>query len=226
MSRLPETTVLILSGTALAAIHQACEVARTLEPALVVVEDVDLIAQDRGRGPASHPLLFELLNEMDGLDGDADVTFVLTTNRVDVLEPALAMRPGRIDHAVCVPLPDTDGRRRLLALYRGVLELDLTGPDTDEVVERSAGVTASFLKELIRRAALLAADETAGEEATVPEGEPLRVEGRHLRAALDVLTDTRHELTRRLLGATEMTGMGGMAGMTGAEGAIAAEPRL
>ena len=207
MSRMPETTVLILSGEALGAIRQACDVARALEPSLVVVEDVDLIARERGRGPVSNPMLFELLNEMDGLDGDADVTFVLTTNRVDVLEPALATRPGRIDHAVCVPLPDATGRRQLLDLYRGGLELDLTGPDVDEVVERSAGVTASFLKELIRRAALLAADETAGSDSTVPEGEALHVEGRHLLAALDVLTDAQHDLTRRLLGAAGIAGV-------------------
>jgi cell division protease FtsH len=204
MSRLPTTTVLILSGQALGVIGRACEIARALEPALVVVEDVDLIAQDRSAGPGTNPLLFELLNEMDGLDGDADVTFVLTTNRVDVLEPALAMRPGRVDHAVHVPLPDAAGRRQLLALYRGGLELDLSGSDADEIVERTAGVTASFLKELIRRAALIAADQAAGLQATVPDGDALRVEGRHLREAMDLLAGAHHELTRRLLGAGEM----------------------
>ena len=54
---------------------------------------------------------------MDGLDEDHDVLFVLTTNRADLLEPALATRPGRIDQAVELPLPDADGRRRLLELY-------------------------------------------------------------------------------------------------------------
>jgi len=43
---------------------------------------------------------------MDGLGEDADVTFVLTTNRADLLEPALAQRPGRVDHAAELPLPD------------------------------------------------------------------------------------------------------------------------
>ena len=110
MSRLPETTVVVLTADALRLIGHACEIARALQPALVVVEDVDLIAQDRSHMHAT-PLLFQLLNEMDGLDGDADVTFLLTTNRVDALEPALAMRPGRVDHAVEVPLPDAEGRR-------------------------------------------------------------------------------------------------------------------
>ncbi len=58
---------------------------------------------------------------MDGLGEDVDVTFLLTTNRPDMLEQALADRPGRVDHAAELPLPDSDGRRRLLQLYRGRL---------------------------------------------------------------------------------------------------------
>jgi len=193
MSRLPDTTVVVLTGNALGYIKQACEIARALEPALVVVEDVDLIAQDRSMGPGTNPMLFQMLNEMDGLDGDADVTFVLTTNRVDVLEPALAMRPGRVDHAVEVPLPDAEGRTRLLELYRGGLDLDLTNADT--VIERTEGVTASFIKELIRRATLIAAEQ----DGTADKG--LRVSMDHLERALDILSDSRHQLTRRLLGA-------------------------
>ena len=58
-------------------------------------------------GPmGENPLLFELLNEMDGLAEDADVIFILTTNRADLLEPALAARPSRVDQATEIPLPD------------------------------------------------------------------------------------------------------------------------
>ena len=150
-------TVLILSGGALRLIGEACSVARSLQPSLIVVEDVDLIAEER-TGPMGHqPLLFQLLNEMDGLGADLDVTFLLTTNRADLLEPALAQRPGRVDHAALLPLPDAGARRRLLQLYQGNLDLDLA--DLDAVIGRTEGVTASFLKELLRRAALNAADD-------------------------------------------------------------------
>jgi ATP-dependent 26S proteasome regulatory subunit len=70
-------------------------VARTLQPAIVAVEDVDLIAEERTARPGQHPLLFQLLNEMEGMHPADDVTFLLTTNRADLLEPALAARPGR-----------------------------------------------------------------------------------------------------------------------------------
>jgi hypothetical protein len=77
------------------------ELARLLQPAMVVIEDVDLIARDRGEmgGPCEEALLNKLLNEMDGLREDADILFVLTTNRPQELESALAGRPGRIDQA-------------------------------------------------------------------------------------------------------------------------------
>jgi ATP-dependent 26S proteasome regulatory subunit len=158
---------------------------------MLVVEDVDLIAEERDMHPGQHPLLFELLNEMDGLAEDADVVFVLTTNRADLLEPALAARPGRVDQAVALELPDAGARRALFELYRGELPVDTSG--LDDVIARTEGVTASFLKELIRRAALLAATRT-------PEAEALAVRAEDLRDALDELLDTRNAMTRTLLG--------------------------
>ena len=192
-SSLVGTTVIQLTGNAMHLIAEACSVARTLQPAMVVIEDVDLIAEDRGMHPGRHPLLFQLLNEMDGLAEDADVVFVLTTNRADLLEPALAARPGRIDQAVSLDLPASDARRRLFDLYRGRLAVDTSG--LDDVILRTEGVTASFLKELLRRAALLAATRDGGaDELSVSAGD--------LSSALDELLDTRNAMTRTLLGST------------------------
>jgi ATPase family associated with various cellular activities (AAA) len=194
MSRLTDATVVILSGNALQFIAPAVSIARALPPALVIVEDVDLIAESRGMHPGQHPLLFQLLNEIDGLREDADVTFLLTTNRADLLEPALAQRPGRVDQAVELPLPDAEGRRQLLALYRGNLVLELV--DTEPIVTKTEGVTASFFKELLRRAALVTADR-----ADRDGHGPLAVGDAELRAALDQLLAERNQLTRILLGA-------------------------
>jgi hypothetical protein len=192
LSQLREPTIVVLSGAALGMISEACSIARSLQPALVVIEDVDLIAEERMPHGGSHPLLFQLLNEMDGLAADADVAFVLTTNRPDMLEQALVQRPGRVDHAALLPLPDADARRRLLGLYRG--SLDLAG-DVSTAIARTEGVTASFIKELLRRAALLAAEHDGDDQ-----GQPLRVTDAQLNAALDQLLDTRNELTMALLG--------------------------
>jgi AAA+ superfamily predicted ATPase len=193
IGRLADTTIVELTGESLRMISGACSIARTLQPAMIIVEDVDLIAEDRGMHPGHHPLLFQLLNEMDGLAEDADVVFLLTTNRPDLLEPALAARPGRVDQAVELGLPDTSARRRLFELYRGDLDVDTSR--LDAVLERTDGVTASFLKELLRRSAVLAAEES-------PQGR-LQVSAEQLDAALDELLDTRNAMTRMLLGARQ-----------------------
>jgi hypothetical protein len=197
MGQLRDTTVIVISGSALGWISEACSVARALQPSVVVIEDVDLIAEDRESYEGGQPMLFQLLNEMDGLGADTDVTFLLTTNRADLLEAALAARPGRVDHAAEIPVPGPEARRRLIELYRGSLILDLA--DVGEVVARTEGVTASFLKELLRRAALAAA-EAAGEAGAGAAVGPLHVTDADMTAALDQLLDVRSQLTRVLLG--------------------------
>jgi ATP-dependent 26S proteasome regulatory subunit len=165
--RMPERTVILTTGRGLGMVGLVSQMARQLAPSMVVLEDVDLIAEERGQPfTPTGPLLFELLNEMDGLRDDCDVIFVLTTNRPDILEPALAARPGRVDLAVELPLPDADGRRRLLQLYaRG---LDATSVDWEPFVERTDGVSPAYIKELLRKAALHGAEE--GAAGTVTDG--------------------------------------------------------
>jgi len=202
VGELREHTVVLLTGGGLHMIRTACALARMLQPALVVLEDVDLVAEHRGYSPfGSSPVLFDLLNEMDGMAEDADVAFVLTTNRADLLEPALAARPGRVDLAVEIGLPDADCRRRLVALYGEGLDLRLG--DEARVVERTEGVTASFIKELMRKAALLAAE--AGPAGNAEPG-PITVTDGHLAAALDELLAEGAALTRVLLGGEAPSG--------------------
>jgi hypothetical protein len=188
LSQLPTFTVVLLAGTSIRWVAEACGLARMLQPALVVLEDCDLVAEARDYSHGSgNALLFQVLNEMDGLAEDADVAFLLTTNRADLLEPALVQRPGRIDLAVEVPLPDAAGRARLLQLYGPGLRLSAEA--IDEVVALTEGTTASFTKELVRRAVLLGVEggaEAAGEA--------------QLRAAAQDLLSDRDALTRRLLG--------------------------
>ena len=66
---------------------------------------------------------------MDGMEEDSDVVFLLTTNRPELLEPALAARPGRVDLAVEIPLPDEGCRQRLFELYTRGLEIKVDNLD-------------------------------------------------------------------------------------------------
>jgi ATPase family associated with various cellular activities (AAA) len=185
----PDRTVLLVTGREVGLLRRSCELARLLAPSTVVLEDVDLIAEERTRQePGCTILLFELLNEMDGLADDVDVVFVLTSNRPELLEPALAARPGRVDLAVEVPLPDAACRRRLLELYGRGLTLRVT--DMDQLVERTEGVSPAFIRELLRKAALLA----------VGPGDEIVVEDGHLTQAIRELVADGSGVTRRLLG--------------------------
>jgi ATP-dependent 26S proteasome regulatory subunit len=138
---------------------------------------------------------------MEGLNSGDDVTFLLTSNRAELLEPALAARPGRVDLAAELPLPDAAARRQLIGLYQGNLVLEVSS--LDAVIERTDGVTAPFLKELLRRAALLSAESDASSGNL--EEAPIRVTDEHLIAALNELLDSRSQFTRVLLGARQAT---------------------
>jgi hypothetical protein len=197
LGQMTSYTRLVLTGRALVAVGAVTELARALAPAVMVLEDVDLVAEERSMGSRSNPVLFDLLDAMDGAAGDADLLFLLTTNRADLLELALAARPGRVDVAVEIALPDGPARQRLLELYGRGVPLELTDEDIAAAVERTEGVTASFLKELIRRAVLEALHDGTGSagSATLPA-----VTGAHLTRALDDLLDSAQGVTRTLLG--------------------------
>ncbi|HEY7200926.1 MAG TPA: AAA family ATPase [Candidatus Dormibacteraeota bacterium] len=186
--RMPDRTLLLTTGRGMGLVELVATMARQLAPAMIVLEDVDLIAEERGQPfQRTGPLLFELLNEMDGLRDDCDVVFVLTTNRPDILEPALAARPGRIDLAVELPLPDAEGRARLLELYARGLRLD--GVDPARFVERTEGASPAYIKELLRKSVLLAAEDGATGVITAAR----------LDAAIDELAEGGR-LAERILG--------------------------
>jgi len=188
MGRMLDCTVILITGQAMRFIEPAAALARRLQPAMVILEDVDLIAEDRSFHDGSSPLLFALLDAMDGIGADADVTFVLTTNRAEMLERALVDRPGRVDLAMEIPKPDRQARERLIRLYAGRLALDA---DLAPVIEATEGATASFIKELLRRA-VLAALRNPGEVHALTDAD--------LAIATRELTAQHHALTRSLLG--------------------------
>lgn len=152
-NQLPDHTTLLITAEQVALLDHYMQLARFLQPAMVIVEDVDLIARAREEmhGPCEESLLNKLLNEMDGLREDAAVLFVLTTNRPEHLEAALASRPGRVDQAIEFPLPDEAGRAQLVRLYACGLPLDRDVIDI--IVRKTEGASAAFIKELMRRAA-------------------------------------------------------------------------
>lgn len=195
---LPGHTTLLITAEQVALLSEYMTLARLLQPSVVVIEDVDLIARDRAEmhgSPCEEAMLNKLLNEMDGLKEDADILFLLTTNRPEELEAALASRPGRVDQALEFPLPDEEGREKLVRLYgQGVR---LSDDVVREVVRRTEGVSGAFIKELLRRAVQFHLEGEASDGA-VTLGD---VEG-----ALEEMLFRGGSLNRKLLGGADGDG--------------------
>jgi ATP-dependent 26S proteasome regulatory subunit len=129
---------------------------------------------------------------MDGLADDVDVMFLLTTNRPEILEPALAARPGRVDQAYEVALPDSECRARLFDLYSKGLTVNVKS--MEPYIKRTAGASGAFISELMRKAALFAA----------PESDPIIIEDRHMDEAMHELVIVGGTLTKALLGSKDI----------------------
>jgi len=188
-SQLKDHTTLLITADQVALLDEYMQLVRFLQPAIVVLEDVDLIARARVsmRSPCEESLLNRLLNEMDGLREDAQVLFILTTNHPEQLEAALTSRPGRIDQAIEFGLPDDAGRRKLLQLYGGGLNLN------EEVlaflIQKTKGGSGAFIKELMRRSAQFLL-EAGGQSLDVQQ----------VDAAFDEMLFSGGSLNSRLLG--------------------------
>jgi hypothetical protein len=191
-SQLPDHTTLLVTSEQVAYLDHYFQLARFLQPAMIVIEDVDLIARKRENmsGPCDESLLNKLLNEMDGLREDAAILFVLTTNHPEHLEAALASRPGRIDQAIEFPLPDDQGRRQLIRLY--ACGLALTDEVVETVVKKTKNASAAFIKELMRRCA----------QYYLQNGKAGNLGSQALDAALEEMLFTGGSLNAKLLGAS------------------------
>jgi ATP-dependent 26S proteasome regulatory subunit len=164
-------TTLLISAEQVGSLAEYMTLARLLQPSIVVLEDADLIARERTdmKSPCEEVLLNKLLNEMDGLKEEADILFILTTNRPEALEAALTSRPGRIDQAIEFPLPDDDGREKLIRLYSQGVEI---APEVvQSVVKRTAKVSAAFIKELMRRSVQFHLERTDSRCIELPDVE-------------------------------------------------------
>ncbi|SFL27361.1 ATP-binding protein [Methylobacterium pseudosasicola] len=189
-SNLPDRTTVLVTAEQVKMLSRYMLLARTLQPSIVVLEDVDLVGRSREgmNSPNTEVLLNRLLNEMDGLQDDADVLFILTTNRPEEIEEALASRPGRIDEAIEVANPDASCRARLVALYGRALDFE-DGAVAD-FVARSEGASAAFVKEMVRRVAQVA----------VSAGRGNRVGREDVAVVLGEATESRNRIGRRIVG--------------------------
>ena len=128
--------------------------ARKHSPAVVFIDEVDALAAKRKAhgGEEAEKTLTELLVQLDGGHSNDGILFIAATNRKDMLDEAF-LRPGRIDFSFHVPLPDTEGRREIIAIHAKDKSFDKDAlAQLDELAESTSGFSGAELQSLFETA--------------------------------------------------------------------------
>ena len=132
--------------------------ARQVAPTIIFIDELDSLVPARGGGlgepQVTERVVNTILSEMDGLEELQNVVVIGATNRPTLIDPAL-LRPGRFDELIYVGVPDTAGRRRILAIHTEGMPL---APDVDleKIAQSTENFTGADLEDLVRRAGLTA----------------------------------------------------------------------
>ncbi len=147
-------------GVGASRVRDMFDQAKKNAPCIVFIDEIDAVGRHRGAGLGNgnderEQTLNQLLVEMDGFEANEGIIIIAATNRPDVLDPAL-LRPGRFDRRVTVPLPDIEGRLKILEVHMKKVPL---APDVDArtIARGTPGMAGAELANLVNEAALLAA---------------------------------------------------------------------
>ena len=147
-------------GVGASRVRDMFEQAKKNAPCIVFIDEIDAVGRSRGHGLGNsnderEQTLNQLLVEMDGFEANEGIIIIAATNRPDVLDPAL-LRPGRFDRQVVVPIPDIEGREKILGVHMKKVPL---APDVNPrtIARGTPGFSGADLANLVNEAALLAA---------------------------------------------------------------------
>jgi len=135
------------------------ELASEREPAVIFIDEIDAIAAKRTESKTSgdaevQRTMMQLLSEMDGFEDRGEIRIIAATNRFDMLDRAI-LRPGRFDRLIEVPMPDWDGRQRILEIHtRGMNLADSV--DLSTLAGETDGFSGAELASLATEAGMFA----------------------------------------------------------------------
>ena len=175
--------------------------ARENAPTVIFFDEIDAIAGERGRNAGDsgvgERVVSQLLTELDGLEELEDVVVVATSNRPDLIDPAL-LRPGRLDRHVHVPVPDEAARRAIFTVHTRSKPL-ADDIDLDSLARRTEGYVGADIEAVCREASMAASRELITEvDPEDIEGGigNVRVTSEHFEWALGEVTPSVTEETR------------------------------
>ncbi|MDD3269978.1 MAG: ATP-dependent zinc metalloprotease FtsH [Syntrophomonadaceae bacterium] len=147
-------------GVGAARVRDLFEQAKKNAPCIVFIDEIDAVGRQRGAGLGGghderEQTLNQLLVEMDGFSTGESIIVMASTNRPDILDPAL-LRPGRFDRHILIDKPDVKGREAILAVHVKDKPLE-DEVKLDILAKRTPGFTGADLANMVNEAALLAA---------------------------------------------------------------------
>jgi transitional endoplasmic reticulum ATPase len=103
------------------AVRDVFALAKRVSPCIIFIDEFDSLAPARSSGEGdgtrvTERVVAQLLTEMDGMEAHRDVIVIASTNRPDLIDPAI-LRKGRIDRIVYVPAPDLEGRKKIVQVH-------------------------------------------------------------------------------------------------------------
>uniref|UniRef100_A0A0N5AAL7 AAA domain-containing protein n=1 Tax=Syphacia muris TaxID=451379 RepID=A0A0N5AAL7_9BILA len=147
------------------AVRELFRRARQVAPSILFFDEIDAVAVNRGdksNSGVGDRVLAQLLTELDGLEKKSGVVVLAATNRPDMLDSAL-LRPGRLDRAIYVTLPDDSARLSILMLQLKNVRI-CEDVDLDSIVHRTEGYSGAEIVAVYRNAALIALRENKDAE--------------------------------------------------------------
>jgi cell division protease FtsH len=147
-------------GVGASRVRDMFEQAKKNSPCIIFIDEIDAVGRHRGAGLGGgnderEQTLNQLLVELDGFEANEGIIVVASTNRPDVLDPAL-LRPGRFDRQVVVPNPDVVGREKILRVHMRNVPL-AADVNVRTLARGTPGFSGADLSNLVNEAALLAA---------------------------------------------------------------------
>jgi transitional endoplasmic reticulum ATPase len=135
-------------------LREVFEKAAKAAPSIIFIDEIDSIAPKRGNvtGEAEKRLVAQLLTLMDGLEPRANLVVIAATNRPEAIDEALR-RPGRFDREIVIGVPDTRGRREILAIHTRGMPLSVE-VDLAELARTTYGFVGADIAALTREAAI------------------------------------------------------------------------
>ncbi|CAN4115398.1 unnamed protein product [Withania somnifera] len=147
----------IYVGVGASRVRALYQEARDNAPSVVFIDELDAVGRERGLikgsgGQERDATLNQLLVCLDGFEGKGEVITIASTNRPDILDPAL-VRPGRFDRKIYIPKPGLIGRIEILKVHANKKPM---APDVDymAVASMTDGMVGAELANIVEVAAI------------------------------------------------------------------------